>query len=157
GDYLSRLVRQLLDVSRIEAGCGIPLSPSLDRLEPLFTRLLNTYEQQNSGHLFQLDLPADCPLLLIDEDRFCQIIDNLLSNAVKYPARGSQIRVETAICHHHHQVSVEDQGPGLTGEQCRRSFDKFYRVRTDNAAPSGTGLGLFITRSLVEAHGGRIE
>lgn len=157
GGYLSRLVRQMLDVSRIEAGCGIPLSPTLCHLEPLFSRLVQTYEQQGSGHDFRLILPADCPPLLIDEDRFSQILDNLLSNAVKYSPEGSRIQIEVSVCERFLRIGVQDQGRGLTADQCQRIFDKFYRVHTDNTAPAGTGLGLFITRSLVEAHGGRIE
>ncbi|MBE0596416.1 MAG: PAS domain-containing protein [Desulfuromonadales bacterium] len=156
-EYLSRLVRQMLDVSRIEAGCGLPLSPSLCQVDQLLTRLVGTYEQQQTGHNFRLELPAACPPLLVDEDRFCQIVDNLLSNAVKYSPAGSCIRVAASTRPLSLQVLVEDQGPGMNAEQCRRIFDKFYRVRVGNTAPSGTGLGLFITRSLVEAHGGRIE
>ncbi len=94
---------------------------------------------------------------LADPMRLRQVMDNLISNAVKYSPAGSEVRVRAAVEGDEWLVSVQDQGPGLTADDQERLFEDFARL---SAKPTGgeksTGLGLAITRRVIEAHGGRI-
>lgn len=156
GDYLSRLVDQLLDVSRLERGRELPLQKSPCRLDQLLRTLVRSYQQRSSRDLFELQLPDDLPLIEADEVRLTQVLENLLSNAVKYSPGGGQVRVSLEQLDAGLRVTVSDRGRGMTPEQLARAFDKFYRSDTTDTAPSGTGLGLFIARSIVESHGGTL-
>lgn len=157
GEHLSHLVDRFLDVSRIEAGRPLPVDPRPCYPDQLLRRLLNSYAAQKSGHRFELRLPPHLPAILVDEDRFTQVVENLLSNAVKYAPSGTAVRVTGLIEATRFVLSVEDEGPGLTGEQREKIFEKFYRVDSSNNVPSGTGLGLYISRAIVLAHGGHLD
>lgn len=156
GDYLSRLVDQLLDVSRLERGRELPLQKSPCRLDQLLRTLVRSYQQRSSRDLFELQLPENPPLIEADEVRLTQVLENLLSNAVKYSPGGGQVRVTLEQTDAALRVTVSDRGRGMTPEQLARAFDKFYRSDTSDTAPSGTGLGLYIARSIVESHGGTL-
>lgn len=156
GDYLSRLVDQLLDVSRLERGRELALQKSPCRLDQLLRTLVRSYQQRSSLDLFELQLPENPPLIEADEMRLTQVLENLLSNAVKYSPGGGQVRVTLDSVASGLRVTVSDRGRGMSAEQLARAFDKFYRSDTSDTAPSGTGLGLYIARSIVEAHGGTL-
>jgi signal transduction histidine kinase len=85
-----------------------------------------------------------------------QVIDNLLSNAIKYSPQGSTIRIGLAPEHDYCELTVTDQGIGMSPEQVEHIFEKFYRVNISNAAIPGTGLGMTIVKYLVDAHHGLI-
>jgi len=155
-EFLSRLVDQFLDVSRIEAGRSVPLNPRLCHPDRLIQKLLRSF-QHHYGLRFELRLPKDCPQIVADEDRLAQVIENLLSNAVKYSPAEGRIAITGTIDDELFSLSVEDQGEGLQPDQLERIFEKFYRADHSETAPSGTGLGLYIARAIVEAHGGRIS
>lgn len=157
GVFLSRLVDRFLDVSRIEAGRAVPLDPSPCRPEPVLDALLASYRARNSGHRFEVRLPVRCPQLMVDKDRFTQILENLLSNAVKYAPPGTRIQISGETAPAGFRLRLHNEGPGLSPETLERVFEKFYRADASDRAPSGTGLGLYITRAIVEAHGGSIE
>ncbi len=154
-EFLSRLVDQFLDVSRIEAGRNLPLTPAPCHIQSLIQRLLRN--QQGHQHRFEIRFPADSPPVLADEDRIAQVIENLISNAVKYsPPQGRIIITGTQEDNMLH-ISIEDQGVGLSEDELDHIFDKFYRADTSETAPSGTGLGLYISRAIVKSHGGQIS
>lgn len=157
GEYLSRLVDQLLDVSRLERGRELPLQKSPCRLDQLLRALVRSYQQRSARDVFELQLPADCPLVKADEMRLTQVLENLLSNAVKYSPGGGRVRVTLGVVAEGVRIAVSDRGRGMTPEQLARAFDKFYRADTADSAPSGTGLGLFIAKSIIEAHGGSLS
>ncbi|MBW2239683.1 MAG: histidine kinase, partial [Deltaproteobacteria bacterium] len=83
-------------------------------------------------------------------------LKNLLSNAAKYSPDGGLIRVVGEVLTDHYQISIEDQGMGMTPEQVDKIFDKFYRVDASTTAIEGTGLGMTIVKHIVEAHDGKI-
>lgn len=157
GEFLSQLVNRFLDVSRIESGRPIPLDTQPCHPDPLLRRLLKNYLSKAGGHRIELHLDPHSPLILIDEVRFAQVIENLLSNALKYSPAGSLIRIGGETRGASYVITVSDEGPGMTAEQRGRIFDKFYRIDSSNQAPSGTGLGLYISRAIVIAHGGTLE
>ena len=102
-----------------------------------------------------MDFPADFPVILADENRLQQVLSNLLSNAIKYSTDGQieitgQVRPDVVI------ICGSDQGPGIAPQDIPHVFDRFYRAPEMARQTKGAGLGLFLTRSVIEAHGGRI-
>jgi signal transduction histidine kinase len=92
-----------------------------------------------------------------DRVRLRQILGNLIENAVKYSPEGGEVRVSAAAANGAVRITVRDDGPGIPPDQQTRIFEKFGRVDVPGASKPGTGLGLFIARSIAEAHGGSLE
>ncbi|HEY8475581.1 MAG TPA: ATP-binding protein [Chloroflexota bacterium] len=155
-DRLNRLVGNLLDMSRIEAGA---LRPSCDwcDLAEIITGVVAKYERLATGHTLDVSLPPNLPLVWVDYVHIEQVLTNLVDNAIKYSAPGTRVAVAAAILGDEVLVSVVDEGAGIPPLDQERIFDKFYRVsRRHPGQRHGTGLGLAICKGLVEAHGGRI-
>lgn len=154
-EFLSRLVDQFLDVSRIEAGRDLPLN--LGACEPDLLVHAVLRNQRGNRQRFAVRFPEACPAVLADEDRISQVIENLVSNAVKYSPPEGRITISGTVEKRMLRIAVTDEGIGLSEELREKIFDKFFRVDSSETAPSGTGLGLYITRAIVEAHGGHIS
>src|SRR5712691_11682381 len=153
---LGRLVDQLLDLSRIEAGV---LSLDLDwtELPVLIADTLAKFEELNNGCQAERDISADLPLHYVDPDRLIQVLWNLLENAHKYSSPGSSLKVEARWTGTEVLIGVADHGPGIPADEHEKIFQHFYRLDRDHRAHTqGTGLGLAICRGIVQAHGGRI-
>ena len=156
---LRTLIEELLDVSRIESG-------SLEfSLEKILARevidevvlCLNGQSREKSMNL-QVKIKPDLAPIWADSLRFGQIITNLLSNAIKYSGEGSDITIAAEDGPTTVRFMVSDTGVGIAEDDQARLFDKFFRIDNRlNRQESGTGLGLFITRYLVEAQGGSIQ
>lgn len=104
----------------------------------------------------RISAPPSVPVVLADAGRLDQILVNLVSNALKYSVADSDVRVELTATASALRLSVADRGPGIAPEELPRLFERYYRTKSA-ARAEGLGLGLFITRKLVEAHGWRIE
>ncbi len=156
-DSLTDLIDSLLEVSRLQAGTfNLEISDDVLLLS-VVTNTVKKFGSQADDHQFIIDFAPDFPLVNGDERRLTQVLNNLLSNAIKYSSAGSQIHITGAIHPEHVTVSVQDEGIGIPEHQQHRIFQKFSRL--DNALSrktEGTGLGLFLTKSIVEAHNGRI-
>ncbi|MEX2178680.1 MAG: ATP-binding protein [Gemmatimonadaceae bacterium] len=156
---LSRLVRQLLDVTRFEAGGGkldarpIPLEGFLDHLEQSFQVLAD----QRSVR-FNVTLNDGLPdTVHWDADRVNEVLGNLLSNAFKFTERGGEVELTVLPVDHSVQMEIRDTGAGIPEDQVHRIFDKFFQADNQAAATKGgSGLGLSIARQIVEAHNGAI-
>ena len=159
GEALSRIVDDLLDVSRIESGRPVALDLQKAEFGKILLKAVNFYQGKNPRHVFRLELPdgAEESMLLIDRHRITQVLENLLSNAVKYSPEDSEIVAEGRQVPNGWEISIEDSGIGMTPEQVGRVFDKFYRVDATDTAVSGLGLGMYIVRQIIEAHGGTIS
>ena len=159
GQALSRLVQQLLDVSRFEAGGGklevreIALGKFLDDLEKAFDVLA-----QQRGVRFRVARGADLPATVLwDYDRMNEVLGNLLSNAFKFTERGGAVELLVEPVPDGIQMDVRDTGAGIAPEQLPHIFEKFYQADNQTRATSaGTGLGLAIAKEIVEAHQGTI-
>jgi len=159
GEALSRIIDDLLDISRLESGHSIALDLQVSHLGKILARSVNYFRQNNPKHQFRLrvpDDPEDAPVL-IDRHRITQVLENLLSNAIKYSAQGTLITVSAQRGPDSWLVSVEDQGIGMNSDQVDKIFDKFYRVDASDTAVGGLGLGMSIVRQIVEGHGGSIH
>ena len=168
-DRLNRLVGNLLDLSRLEAGVARPVkewhligdvvAAVLDRLE---------LAGQLAGREIVVDVPEEMPLAPMDHAQIEQVLTNVLENALKYSPTGSPVEVRARVMGPPEgrpaelEVRVTDHGGGIPAGELRAIFGKFYRVRQTAAAwsggkpPAGTGLGLAISDAIVRAHGGSI-
>ena len=152
---MNRLIEDLLDVSRIEAG-GLTVEPRPTELEPLIDEAveLHALRAQEQGIELVADLAPGLPRVLCDHDRLLQVIFNLLGNAFKHTPRGGMVTLSAHPSGGQVVVSVRDTGEGIEPANLERIFDRFWQAR--NHGRSGAGLGLTIVKGIVEAHGGRI-
>ena len=153
-DRLAGLIENLLDASRLQAG-GVALKRSDVSLPELANRMAKRMQTQTSRHQITTDFPPDFPVILADETRLEQVLSNLLGNAIKYAAGGS-IRVSGQVRQNSVILCVSDEGPGIAPEDIPHIFDRFYRAPDMARQTKGAGLGLYLTRAIIEAHGGRI-
>jgi two-component system sensor histidine kinase KdpD len=152
-DRLDRLLKNLLDMMRIEAG-AVQLSKEWHPLDEVVGAALARLEGRLRDHTVNTTFPADLPLVLVDGVLLEQVVINLVENAVKYAPAGSAIDLSASASDREVIVEVADRGPGIPIGEEVRIFDKFYRAKP--AREGGVGLGLTICRGIVEAHGGRI-
>jgi PAS domain S-box-containing protein len=154
-DHLASLIEDLLDASRLQAG-GLELNVSEVKLGELASRLTDRFSKQSPRHHFQVHFPDDFPVILGDEERLSQVVSNLLSNAVKYSPPSTPIEVRGKVDPDQVVVTVSDQGPGIDPRDLPHVFDRFYRAVDAARTTKGAGLGLYLARAVVEAHGGHI-
>ena len=156
-DQMHRLISDLLDVGRIEAGM-LSVSPVPTDLAAIVERARNAFLSGGSTHAILIDLPRDLPLVQADGRRIVQVLNNLLSNAARHSSGPSPIRVAAVRDGLHVEVSVADEGRGIPPDQLPKLFRKYARVGGSDGQGRGrgTGLGLSICKGIVEAHGGRI-
>jgi signal transduction histidine kinase len=119
-------------------------------------RIVERFKTQTDKHTFVLDFPEDFPVILADEDRIDQVLYNLVSNAVKYSTNGGEIRLTGGVQPDQVIVCVQDQGQGIAPGDIHHIFDRFYRAEAAQRKTKGAGLGLYLSRAVIEAHGGKI-
>jgi PAS domain S-box-containing protein len=154
-DRLSRMVDDLLDASRLQAG-GLSLSRADVSLAVLIERLAERFRTQSKKHTIVVDLPKNFPVIVADENRIAQVLSNLISNAIKYSPDGGEIRISGQMHAEQVIVCVSDEGPGIDARDLPHIFDRFYRSTNAVKQTKGAGLGLYLARAIIEAHGGRI-
>lgn len=157
-ERLTRLINQVLDLAKIESGRTVWNFSEADPAGIVADAVAATHGLfEEKGVALETDLAA-LPPLLTDRDKLMQVVINLLSNAVKFaPSEGGRVRVELAPDQGGLRVTVSDNGPGIPAWAREKVFDKFQQVGdTLTAKPQGTGLGLTISRNIVEKLGGRI-
>lgn len=162
-DRLEALINNLLDVSRIQAS-GLQLDFADIDLEALVRKVANAYRTQTDKHQIEEDFPTKLPLVWGDEERLRQLFTNLVGNAIKYSPDGGLIRVGGWYEQQPDSsnggrvvVYVADQGIGIPDEERSHIFERFYRVdNTLRRSTAGSGLGLFLSKTIVEGHNGQI-
>jgi len=154
-DRLTELIENLLDATRLQAG-ALAINRSDVALDYLANRIAERFRTQTQVHQIVVDFPPDFPVVLADEDRISQVISNLLSNAIKYSPQGGEIRISGQVRPKQVVVCVSDQGVGIAASDIPYIFDRFYRSADVSRSTKGAGLGLYLARAVVEAHGGRI-
>jgi signal transduction histidine kinase len=152
---LSQLIDDFLDVRAIEEGRFDPARDLVD-LGTLLRDEATLYSLQSDSHELVLDVP-DTPLPVMGNgDRLRQVIGNLLSNAIKYSPQGGVVQVTASLRGDAVRFEVRDEGIGIPTEQQSRIFTKFFRADAAASGITGTGLGLAVSRDIVESHGGQI-
>jgi len=152
---LHHLVDNLLDLTRLTAG-KLALKRQWVPLEEVVGAVLHRLQSALTGRRIGVDVPANLPLLYVDEVMIGQLLFNLVDNAQKYTPAGSAIEIAASVQRGEIVVGVRDHGPGVPAGEEDRVFDKFQRGRAEGAQ-SGFGLGLSIAKAIVEAHGGDIR
>ncbi len=154
-DRLTGLIENLLDASRLQAG-GLSINPSDANLHKIADRIAERFKTQSSVHNIVVDFPEDFPIVTGDETRLEQVLSNLVSNGIKYSPQGGEIRITGQVRPAQVIICVSDQGPGVAPEDIPHIFDRFYRSSIAKRTTKGAGLGLYLARAVIEAHGGRI-
>ncbi len=153
---LDRLVRDMLNVTSIESG-GLVLQTEPISVLPVVQQTVDQMHARLAGCPISVPAKPGLPLALADRDRVMEVLTNLLDNAVKYSPAGKEITVDARADEVEITLSVRDHGSGISPEAINHLFDKFYRGdNSDSQSTYGYGLGLYVCRRLVEAHGGRI-
>lgn len=154
---LSKLVADLRDVSHIQRDGGIRLRPSQMDAADVARDVVESYRSSANAAGIELRLDVRSAPVFADEDRLAQVLSNLLDNALKYSPPGRHVEVRVRAEESDAVVEVRDLGVGLTQDQVARLFKPFGQVQEEMAQKSGTGLGLYIARGIVEGHGGRLD
>jgi PAS domain S-box-containing protein len=154
-DRLAEMIENLLDATRLQAG-GLKLNLIDLSLSQLVGRLAERFRTQSDTHTIEVDFGEDFPIVMGDETRLGQVLSNLISNAIKYSPHGGKIRVSGQAHPGQVVVCVSDQGPGIAPGDIPHVFDRFYRADQASRTTKGAGLGLYLSRAVIEAHGGRI-
>jgi signal transduction histidine kinase len=155
GVRVSQFLNELLDLQSMEAGAKELKLRKTDMSALL--RFAAEVAGHDPKHPIMLDLPKNLPAAMTEPDRVQQVLANLLSNARKYTPAGGPIRLSARVVGSEVEVSVTDSGVGIPRETLERVFDKFFRVESlAHRSIRGTGLGLAVSRQIVQAHGGRI-
>ena len=159
---LAHMIDDVLDISRLNIGRYV-VHPTSTDLVKLVHRVVDEVGIVTDHHTFQVESPLEVPLVPLDADRISQVFTNLLDNAVKYWPEGGVILIQITIGHDAEErptmvhISVIDRGPGIKVQHRDRIFEPFYRIdHTADRAAYGIGLGLALSKGIVEAHGGTI-
>ena len=154
-DRLNRLVGDLLDMSRIEAG-ALRLKLDWCDLDELMRAVVHRLAPRMTAFRVKLDWPPDLPLIYADYVQVDRVVMNLLENAIRFTPPDSTIEITARAEAGWVTIAVANQGPAISEPVQAHLFDKFYRVSENRAPDMGTGLGLSICKGIVEAHGGHI-
>lgn len=153
-DHLNGLIENLLDATRLQTG-KFSIQKTDISIPDIARRLVERFSTQTDKHTFKIDFPDDFPSVMADDTRIEQVLSNLISNAIKYSQKGEitiggEARRDKVI------VCVSDEGPGISQQDLPFIFDRFYRSPDAARKTKGTGLGLYLTQQIIEAHKGRI-
>ena len=155
-DYLNRLVENLLDMSRLEAGMLMPRC-EWNVLDELVEGAIRRVEVLLAGRALHVRLAQGLPPIYVDGVQIQQVLVNLLDNAIKFSPPGSPIQITASLVEETLEVRVSNTGDGIPSDELDRIFDRFYRVQSGRSSGTpGAGLGLAICKGIVEAHGGHM-
>lgn len=157
-ERLTALINDTLDISRIEAGT-LSMKRGYYTVNTIIDSVRNILFDLTSGHLMEIKIAKDLPLLFVDKSRIGQVLINLTENAVKYSPRGTTVTLNAQMSEEGRYIviSINDQGTGISPELQEKVFDRFFQAdMIVSGKKSGTGLGLSICRGIIEAHGGSI-
>jgi len=151
-EHLSRIIKNVLDMSRLESG-AIQLNKEWQSLEEIVGAVLNRLGDRLDDHPLTVKIPGNLPLIPFDSLLIEQVFINLFGNAIKYTPKGTPLELSASESFYTVTVELADRGPGIPAGEEERIFDKFVRGR---GAAGGVGLGLAICRTIINAHGGKI-
>lgn len=156
GLHLQRIIEEILDISRLEAGRDLELAIQPVNLAELVNNEMMPFRETSPDHRFQIEGLSGLPPIMGDPFRLAQVVRNLISNAVKYSPDGGAVAIRGRVVEDHLEIIVQDEGIGMTPAQQSYLFEKFYRADASNTGIGGVGLGLAISKLIIEQHGGQI-
>jgi signal transduction histidine kinase len=156
-DRLTELIENLLIATKLQVEGVLKLEWQEVNLAQLIEKITNSFQSQTKTHTIVLDLAPDLPIVPGDTKHLRSVIENLISNAIKYSPEGGQIKIRATHDDERVEVAICDQGLGLTAHEADNIFNRFYRSKSaETQSIPGTGLGLYLTREIIQAHGGQI-
>jgi signal transduction histidine kinase len=155
-ERLVRIVDDLLDLSRLERGLPPPLRRTAIDVEPALHAAVESFRHAGAAHHVEIDCAGDLPRIDADADALDRVLRNLISNAIKYSPPG-EIRVAARRAGDFVELDVEDHGRGIPPETVTRMFEPYFRDPEAATAVRGTGIGLAVVKTLIEAHGGSVS
>ncbi|HEX2988493.1 MAG TPA: ATP-binding protein [Chloroflexota bacterium] len=155
GQHMNSMIQELADEARLESG-QLQLSPKPVSLPDFVLGLRERVGEPEDARRIAVEVPEELPLVLADVDRLERILRNLLSNALKYSPSEAEVTVTMDQADGKVVTSVIDRGVGMCAEEVSNLFQRYYRTESARRAKGGLGLGLYVTKGLVEAHGGEI-
>jgi signal transduction histidine kinase len=156
-DRLSGYINNILNVSRYDRR-HLQLHLHEDKLDQIVEGLRSDLDMRarTQNRLLSFNIPIDLPTIAADRNSLSEVISNLVDNAIKYSNEGGQIIVTAAVKGNFVECTVQDFGIGIPGNLVQNLFSKFYRSHVSRSTVAGTGLGLYISKAIVESHGGQI-
>ncbi|MDT8442806.1 MAG: PAS domain S-box protein [Desulfuromonadales bacterium] len=156
---LSRIIGDMLDLSRVQSGRLIVIDSCFGDLGALLTQALLPYSRKTGKHRFYSKIPDGLPPVFFDADKITQVLDNLIGNAVKFSPNGGSITLSARLLDDRIEVTLTDEGIGMTAAELERIFEKFFRADASSTGVSGLGLGMSLVKEIIAAHGGetRVE
>lgn len=154
-DRLSRLIQAILESASIDAN-AMSIDPEPILVPHIARSVVERMAIQSDIHRFDVQFPDAFPIVEADAGRIEQVLMNLVDNAVKYSPEGGLTVIHGEVLEDEVVINVSDQGTGISPDDLKKLFDRFFRASSGRTRVSGTGLGLPITHSIVRAHGGRI-
>jgi PAS domain S-box-containing protein len=153
-DRLTRLIGDLLNISRIESGRSLDLHLTKVNLREVADRIIAAQQSYTDRHRLVLEAPESFPEVACDQDKVEQILDNLLGNAIKYSPDGGEIRLALFDEGESIRIDISDQGLGIPERHRDRIFERFHMVDddVDHRSVKGTGIGLYLVKALAQAH-----
>ena len=154
---MDRLIKDILEVSRIDAGRTLSIEPRCADVGPCVKEVCEAHAflAQGAGVRLECDVQPGLPAARADCDRVAQVLANLIGNALKFTPAGGQVSVEARAEEDAIMIAVTDSGPGMSSDEVERVFDPYWQAQ--RTASLGSGLGLKIAKAIVEAHGGSIQ
>jgi len=153
---LSEIISDFLDIEHIESGRSFHLKKTLCSIDNMIKITVELFSTPNGAHRFETHFAERDVQLNIDETKIGQMLKNLVDNAVKYSPNGGRIRISGKICRERYEITIKDQGMGMTPKETAKVFDKFFRASATTTSIEGTGLGMSMAKYIVEAHKGDI-
>ncbi|MFZ3069967.1 MAG: ATP-binding protein [Anaerolineaceae bacterium] len=153
-DHLTDMVDDLLDATRLQAG-GFTLKKAEISIPEIANYLVPRFSTQTTAHTITVNFPKDYPTVVADEERIRQVLSNLIGNSIKYTP-GGEILISGKVRPKDIVVCVSDQGKGIDPRDISLVFDRFYRSEEAAKTTKGTGLGLYLCKEIIKAHGGKI-
>jgi PAS domain S-box-containing protein len=161
---LANIIDDLLNISRIESGLGFSINKAPCNINKIILEAIDYFQELCPARRFDITLPEKSVEITADKDKIDQALKNIISNAIKYSPENSHVCLSARVIQEikakrkqsEIEISVADKGIGMTSEQSKKIFDKFYRVDSSDKAIPGSGLGMHIVKNIVEAHDGRI-
>lgn len=158
GQTMLELVNNFLDVSKIEAG-RMSIGKHPLSISDLIDNVVQNFQMQATEFGIDLikEVSPNLPVITGDPFQMERVLSNLVSNAIKFTSRPGMVIVQAKVVSDHLQVSVSDSGEGIPKEEVSQLFSRYFRTKSAQGKIKGTGLGLYIVKSIVEAHNGKVE
>ncbi|MEA3464876.1 MAG: ATP-binding protein [Thermodesulfobacteriota bacterium] len=154
---LDKLINNMLVLNRVDSDRTINLTKEVVPTSAMLDAARKYYNEQKTPCKLHFDLHDTTCSLFIDPAKIEQVLENLIDNSIKFSPDGGQICISSVQQKNRYEITISDEGIGMSEEECQHIFDRFYRADATDSAKNGVGLGLTLTKKIIEAHSGEIH